>query len=68
MNYTVVINGFVWVGCMGYYFLIARRWYTGPQTTIDEGASALSSDTISNTIWPGPHAGRPSEAVADKND
>ncbi|CAG7991484.1 unnamed protein product [Penicillium olsonii] len=68
MNYTVVINGFVWVGCMGYYFLFARRWYTGPQTTIDEGASALSSDTISNTIWPGPHAGGTSEAVADKND
>lgn len=45
MNYTIVINGFVWVGCMSYYFLFARRWYTGPRMTVDE-ASFTDSDTI----------------------
>ncbi|GFF27630.1 GABA-specific permease [Aspergillus udagawae] len=35
MNYTIVINGFVWVACMTYYFLFARKWYTGPKMTID---------------------------------
>ncbi|KAJ5594659.1 uncharacterized protein N7459_000867 [Penicillium hispanicum] len=45
MNYTVVINGFVWVGCMVYYFLFARHWYTGPKMTVDE--SSMDSD---NTV------------------
>ncbi|KAJ6111451.1 hypothetical protein N7523_007512 [Penicillium sp. IBT 18751x] len=40
MNYTIVINGFVWLGCMSYYFLFARRWYTGPRVTVDEPSSA----------------------------
>ncbi|RDH38237.1 amino acid/polyamine transporter I [Aspergillus welwitschiae] len=35
MNYTIVINGFVWVACMTYYFLFARKWYTGPKMTVD---------------------------------
>ncbi|PYH72794.1 putative GABA permease (Uga4) [Aspergillus vadensis CBS 113365] len=35
MNYTIVINGFVWVACMAYYFLFARKWYTGPKMTVD---------------------------------
>ncbi|KAJ5624811.1 hypothetical protein N7510_001120 [Penicillium lagena] len=30
MNYTVVINGFVWSSCMAYYFLFVHRWYSGP--------------------------------------
>lgn len=45
MNYTIVINGFVWVGCMSYYFLFAQRWYTGPRMTVDEARFA-DSDTI----------------------
>ncbi|KAJ5701149.1 hypothetical protein N7488_008697 [Penicillium malachiteum] len=39
MNYTVVINGFVWIGCMVYYFLFARHWFTGPKMTVQEGES-----------------------------
>lgn len=46
MNYTVVINGFVWVGCMAYYFLFARGWYTGPRMTVDEESSGMSDNGI----------------------
>jgi hypothetical protein len=46
MNYTVVINGFVWVGCVAYYFLFARRWYTGPRMTVDEASSAGSTNGV----------------------
>ena len=37
MNYTVVINMAVWVGALLYYFIDARKWFTGPKTTIDVG-------------------------------
>ncbi|KAF4256446.1 hypothetical protein KXX44_008974 [Aspergillus fumigatus] len=43
MNYTIVINGFVWVACMTYYFLFARKWYTGPKMTIDSSSSEVVS-------------------------
>ncbi|OKL60949.1 hypothetical protein UA08_03242 [Talaromyces atroroseus] len=33
MNYTIVINGAIWIGAALYYFLFARKWYTGPKTT-----------------------------------
>lgn len=33
MNYTIVLNGFVWIASMSYYALYARKWYTGPKTT-----------------------------------
>lgn len=36
MNYTVVINIAVWGGCTLYYFLDARKWFTGPKTTVEE--------------------------------
>lgn len=36
MNYTVVINIAVWGGCTLYYFIDARKWFTGPKTTVDE--------------------------------
>ena len=49
MNYTIVINGFVWVGCMGYYFLFARRWYTGPRITVDEANSTISNNGVFTT-------------------
>ncbi|KAI9933530.1 GABA-specific high-affinity permease [Aspergillus wentii] len=35
MNYTIVINGFVWLSAAGYYILFARKWYTGPKMTVD---------------------------------
>lgn len=35
MNYTCVINGFVWAGCMAYYCIDARRWFEGPKQTFE---------------------------------
>ena len=35
MNYTVVINCFVWFGALAYYFIDARKWFTGPKITIE---------------------------------
>lgn len=43
MNYTIVINGFVWIASMTYYVLFARKWYTGPKMTIDAPPSATDS-------------------------
>ncbi|KAI9739247.1 MAG: GABA-specific high-affinity permease [Cirrosporium novae-zelandiae] len=37
MNYTVVINCAVWIGSLTYYFVDARKWFTGPKITIEEG-------------------------------
>ncbi|KAI4160033.1 MAG: hypothetical protein LQ342_006069 [Letrouitia transgressa] len=34
MNYTVVINSAVWFGALIYYFIDARKWFTGPKITI----------------------------------
>lgn len=34
MNYTIVLNGFVWLASMLYYVLFARKWYTGPKMTV----------------------------------
>ncbi|OGE56662.1 hypothetical protein PENARI_c003G02688 [Penicillium arizonense] len=53
MNYTIVINGFVWAGCMIYYFIFARHWYTGPQMTVGENASTLSNNTIGSSLAAG---------------
>ncbi|KAJ6076047.1 hypothetical protein N7499_008028 [Penicillium canescens] len=50
MNYTIVINGFVWAGCMIYYFIFARHWYTGPQMTVGENASTVSNNTIGSSV------------------
>jgi amino acid transporter len=35
MNYTCVINGTVWGGSLLYYYVDARKWFTGPKITID---------------------------------
>lgn len=40
MNYTVVINGALWVGALIYYWVYAKKNYKGPQCTVapeDEG-------------------------------
>ena len=37
MNYTVVINCAVWFGALAYYYIDARKWFTGPKITIDVG-------------------------------
>ena len=36
MNYTVVVNMAVWGGATVYYFVDARKWFTGPKTTLEE--------------------------------
>ncbi|KAJ5819565.1 hypothetical protein N7474_005156 [Penicillium riverlandense] len=46
MNYTVVINGFVWAGCMAYSFFFAHRWYSGPQMTVDVNCSTNPDNNI----------------------
>lgn len=35
MNYTIVINGAIWLGALGYYFIDARKWFTGPKITLN---------------------------------
>ena len=35
MNYTVVINSAVWGGALVYYYIDARKWFTGPKITLD---------------------------------
>ena len=37
MNYTVVINSAVWFGALAYYYIDARKWFTGPKITIELG-------------------------------
>jgi hypothetical protein len=43
MNYTVVINCAVWGGSLAYYFLDARKWFTGPKMTV-EGEEDLTEE------------------------
>jgi amino acid transporter len=38
MNYTIVINSAVWGGSLLYYFVDARKWFTGPKITVDVDA------------------------------
>ncbi|KAF3396248.1 GABA-specific permease [Penicillium rolfsii] len=53
MNYTVVINGALWLGALLYYYVYAKKTFKGPQTTVspeDEGkqleaeAAAMGSE------------------------
>jgi hypothetical protein len=52
MNYTVVINSAVWGGALLYYYIDARKWFTGPRTTIDvteatdEGGAGLRKEEL----------------------
>ncbi|KAF3915002.1 hypothetical protein AA313_de0205388 [Arthrobotrys entomopaga] len=41
MNYTVVINFVVWGGALTYYYVDARKWFTGPKVTLDNSARSL---------------------------
>lgn len=53
MNYTVVINSAVWGGALAYYYIDARKWFTGPKITIDtddltqEQAQAIRDEGLS---------------------
>lgn len=44
MNYSVVISLSVWLGAVGYYFVHARKWFTGPKTTVSISSSAAAAD------------------------
>ncbi|PWY70213.1 amino acid transporter [Aspergillus heteromorphus CBS 117.55] len=46
MNYTVVINGSLWLGAMLYYVVYARKVYKGPQMTVGESPGSLSETEI----------------------
>lgn len=45
MNYTVVINAAVWGGATLYYVIDARKWFTGPKTTIEAVAGVMGGIT-----------------------
>ncbi|EHL00464.1 putative GABA-specific permease [Glarea lozoyensis 74030] len=44
MNYTVVINMFVWGGALAYYFIDARKWFTGPKITVEDVPAGMLAD------------------------
>ncbi|VVT58812.1 uncharacterized protein SAPINGB_P006396 [Magnusiomyces paraingens] len=46
MNYTAVINGTVWLGSLAYYYIDARKWFTGPKQTLEELNQFIESDVI----------------------
>lgn len=50
MNYTIVINGALWVGALLYYAAYARKSFHGPKTTLGmESPSSAVSTTPSQT-------------------
>ncbi|KAL4943107.1 hypothetical protein BDV06DRAFT_145774 [Aspergillus oleicola] len=53
MNYTVVINGFVWISCMAYYYLYARKVFTGPRSTLNAGEAGAIADRDDESIATG---------------
>ncbi|KAH8771349.1 gaba permease [Hyaloscypha sp. PMI_1271] len=83
MNYTVVINMAVWGGAVLYYFVDARKWFTGPRITIGvegltgEQQAALTAEGLDlgavEGIVPGggltePRVEGASEKVREKGD
>lgn len=40
-NYTPLINGVVWFGALTYYFVDARKWYTGPKHTVEDEVEGI---------------------------
>jgi len=63
MNYTVVINCAVWFGALGYYYVNARKWFTGPKVTLDldglteEQAEAIRDERLEIKGMDGARAG-----------
>ncbi|KAJ5381229.1 GABA-specific permease [Penicillium cataractarum] len=52
MNYTVVINGALWLGALLYYYVHARKTFKGPQTTVspeDEGKQLEAKAAAENS-------------------
>ncbi|TVY17244.1 GABA-specific permease [Lachnellula arida] len=70
MNYTVVINMAVWGGALAYYFIDARKWFTGPKTTVDtlpENMIAAGLEGVDGGVEAGPKEGD-HEKVGGKHD
>lgn len=44
MNYAVVVNFAVWGGALLYYYIDARKWFTGPRITLDSSHSQLTEE------------------------
>jgi len=79
MNYTVVINMAVWGGALLYYFIDARKWFTGPKITIDvegmteEQQEALAAEGLDLGVGQGVivgsgHESEISDKVVEKSD
>ncbi|PQE30826.1 gaba permease protein [Rutstroemia sp. NJR-2017a WRK4] len=70
MNYTVVINMAVWGGSMLYYWIDARKWFTGPKITVDaEGLSEAQKEVLFHEgISVAATSREVSETVGEKND
>ncbi|EFX04687.1 gaba permease [Grosmannia clavigera kw1407] len=50
MNYTVVINMGVWGSASLYYLIDARKWFTGPKTTLDdEGIAGVDAPELASS-------------------
>jgi hypothetical protein len=69
MNYTVVINCAVWLGSLLYYFVDARKWFTGPKITLSEESiseaqvEAIKADGLDIEGVPAEENKRSTEAV-----
>ncbi|KAK8241452.1 amino acid permease-domain-containing protein [Phyllosticta capitalensis] len=71
MNYTVVISVALWGGSLAYYYIDARKWFTGPKMTLD--SDELSKDqqdaiiaeglTIDGVKPPSSNSGRDEESA-----
>lgn len=46
MNYTVVVNMAVWLGSLAYYFIDARKWFTGPKITLEGDLSEEQEEAM----------------------
>ncbi|KAF3177185.1 GABA-specific high-affinity permease [Orbilia oligospora] len=44
MNYAIVVNFAVWGGALLYYYIDARKWFTGPRITLDSSHSQLTEE------------------------
>ncbi|KAF3318543.1 GABA-specific high-affinity permease [Orbilia oligospora] len=44
MNYAIVVNFAVWGGALLYYYVDARKWFTGPRITLDSSHSQLTEE------------------------
>lgn len=49
MNYTIVINGTLWLGAILYYALFARKWFTGPKMTVGTDTESDQSPALEHS-------------------